>query len=93
MMLTGKCFSSHKDEMSSSDSETLKRCQTLSPETSCEYLTYLILVSIKFLGNRTPTPSVVNIYEKIIIISIYKSLKSCWGDHVDPPKTTIFLAV
>ena len=65
-MWTGKCYSWHKDEISGSDSEIRSKCQTLSAETSCEYLTYLIFVSIKYSGNRKATAphalSVVNIY-------------------------------
>ena len=39
VMWTGKCYSWHKDEISNSDSETRSRCQSLSTETCCEYLT------------------------------------------------------
>lgn len=58
----------------------------LSPETSYEYLTFPILVLVKYLGNRKH-PKRLNICKRITIISVSKSLNSCWGDHVDPSKT------
>lgn len=54
-------------------------------QTPCEFLTCLIIASI-IKEEAEKHPSVLSICKDIIIISVSKGLKSCWGDHVDPPE-------
>lgn len=79
-------YSWYKNEVFNSDSKTFNRCWTISRDIL--WIPYFSHFSVsKVFRKQKSTTNILNICKRIIIISVFKSLNSCWGDHVNSSKT------